>query len=100
MSSLEDVAKAAGKKLATGAASAAFGLAIFGAGAVALPAQPANAMTKAELNQLSYLQVKGTGLANRCADVSGDDVIRVSNKAGTQNRIVNMCIEPTQFASK
>jgi photosystem II oxygen-evolving enhancer protein 1 len=28
-----------------------------------------NALTKDELNSLSYLQVKGTGLANRCPEV-------------------------------
>ena len=33
-------------------------------------AQPAQAITKSELNELSYLQVKGTGLANRCPEVS------------------------------
>ena len=33
-------------------------------------AQPAQAITKSEINQLSYLQVKGTGLANRCPEVS------------------------------
>ena len=31
------------------------------------------AMSKADLQQLSYLQVKVTGLANRCSDVVGDD---------------------------
>merc|ERR1712194_106232 len=45
------------------------GAAIFGA---TLPAQ---AITKSELNQLSYLQVKGTGLANRCSEVIGEDTI-------------------------
>ena len=50
-------------------AAALAGVAIFGA---TLPAQ---AITKSELNQLSYLQVKGTGLANRCSEVIGEDTI-------------------------
>ena len=50
MSLKEDLGKAA--------VAAAFGLAV--------AAGPAQAITKSELNQLSYLQVKGTGLANRC----------------------------------
>jgi len=55
---------------------------------------PANAMTKAENAQLSYLQVKGTGLANRCADVTGED--RIQPTSG--QTIVEMCMEPTSFA--
>mmetsp|Transcript_12628 Transcript_12628/g.20398 ORF Transcript_12628/g.20398 Transcript_12628/m.20398 type:complete len:307 (-) Transcript_12628:282-1202(-) len=64
------------------------GVAIFGA---TLPAQ---AITKSELNQLSYLQVKGTGLANRCSEVIGEDTI--TPKAGS--RLGEMCIEPKAWA--
>merc|ERR1712194_856113 len=64
------------------------GAAIFGA---TLPAQ---AITKSELNQLSYLQVKGTGLANRCSEVIGEDTI--TPKSGA--RIAEMCIEPKAWA--
>jgi len=64
------------------------GAAIFGA---TLPAQ---AITKSELNQLSYLQVKGTGLANRCSEVVGEDTI--TPKSG--DRIAEMCIEPKAWA--
>merc|ERR1712194_262213 len=64
------------------------GAAIFGA---TLPAQ---AITKSELNQLSYLQVKGTGLANRCSEVIGEDTI--TPKSG--DRISEMCIEPKAWA--
>jgi len=48
------------------------------AGAIAIGAAvaPAQAITKSEINQLSYLQVKGTGLANRCAEVIGEDSIK------------------------
>jgi photosystem II oxygen-evolving enhancer protein 1 len=68
--------------------------ALAGAVAVGIAAAPAQAITKAEINELSYLQVKGTGLANRCAEVIGEDTI--TPKAGTQ--LTEMCIEPKAWA--
>lgn len=68
--------------------------AVVGALAFGLAQQPANAITKAELNQLSYLQVKGTGLANRCSEVIGEDTI--TPKSG--QKLVEMCIEPKAWA--
>uniref|UniRef100_A0A7S2HCN1 Oxygen-evolving enhancer protein 1 n=1 Tax=Helicotheca tamesis TaxID=374047 RepID=A0A7S2HCN1_9STRA len=65
-----------------------------GAVAVGVAAAPAQAITKQELNQLSYLQVKGTGLANRCPEVIGEDSI--TPKAGS--KLVDMCIEPKAWA--
>jgi photosystem II oxygen-evolving enhancer protein 1 len=50
--------------LANGAKIAAAGVLAFG-----LAAAPAMALTKSEINELSYLQVKGTGLANRCPEL-------------------------------
>lgn len=81
MSLKEDVAKA-GAVLAAGAL--AFGV----------MAPPAEAITKSELNQLSYLQVKGTGLANRCSEVVGEGSI--TPKGGA--KLVDMCIEPKAWA--
>ena len=69
-------------------------VALAGALAFGLVAAPANALTKSEINSLSYLQVKGTGLANRCAEVVGEDTI--TPKAG--QRLVEMCIEPKAWA--
>jgi len=69
-------------------------VALAGAIAVGIAAAPAQAITKAELNQLSYLQVKGTGLANRCPEVIGEDTI--SPKSG--QKLVDMCIEPKAWA--
>jgi photosystem II oxygen-evolving enhancer protein 1 len=69
-------------------------IALAGAIAAGIAAAPAQAITKAELNQLSYLQVKGTGLANRCPEVIGEDTI--TPKSG--QRIVDMCIEPKAWA--
>jgi photosystem II oxygen-evolving enhancer protein 1 len=65
-----------------------------GAVAVGIAAAPAQAITKAELNELSYLQVKGTGLANRCPEVVGEGTIIPKSGA----RLVDMCIEPKAWA--
>lgn len=74
------------KKAATGALAVFAGLSIF-------TAPPAQAITRDALDSLSYTQVKGTGLANRCPDVEGEDTISVSGNA----KIVDMCIEPKNF---
>lgn len=68
--------------------------AVAGAVAVGISAAPAEAITKSQLNELSYLQVKGTGLANRCPEVVGEDTI--TPKSG--QKLVEMCIEPKAFA--
>jgi photosystem II oxygen-evolving enhancer protein 1 len=68
--------------------------AVVGALAFGLTAQPAQAITKSQLNELSYLQVKGTGLANRCAEVIGEDTI--TPKTGA--KLTEMCIEPKAWA--
>jgi len=68
--------------------------ALVGAFAVGVAAAPAMAITRSELDQLSYLQVKGTGLANRCPEVIGEDSIQP--KSGS--KLVDMCIEPKAFA--
>jgi len=59
-----------------------------------ISAAPAQALTKNELNSLSYLQVKGTGLANRCAEVIGEGSI----KPTSGQKLVEMCIEPKAWA--
>jgi len=69
------------------------------AGALALgiattAAPPAEALTKSQIQQLSYLQVKGTGLANRCAEVIGEG--KIAPKTG--QKLVDMCIEPKAWA--
>jgi len=68
--------------------------ALAGAIAVGVAAAPAQALTKSQINELSYLQVKGTGLANRCAEVIGEDTIKPSAGA----KLVDMCIEPKAWA--
>lgn len=68
--------------------------AVVGALAFGLAQEPAQALTKSQLNELSYLQVKGTGLANRCSEVVGEDTIPVK----TGMKLVEMCIEPKAWA--
>lgn len=68
--------------------------AVAGALAFGLVASPAAALTKSQINELSYLQVKGTGLANRCPEVIGEDTI--TPKSGA--RLTEMCIEPKAWA--
>mmetsp|Transcript_23140 Transcript_23140/g.64344 ORF Transcript_23140/g.64344 Transcript_23140/m.64344 type:complete len:308 (-) Transcript_23140:227-1150(-) len=68
--------------------------AVVGALAFGLAQEPAQALTKSQLNELSYLQVKGTGLANRCSEVIGEDTI--TPKSG--QKLVDMCIEPKAWA--
>jgi photosystem II oxygen-evolving enhancer protein 1 len=69
-------------------------VALAGVVAFGLATAPANALTKSEVNELSYLQVKGTGLANRCPEVIGEGSI--TPKGGA--RLVDMCIEPKAWA--
>jgi len=68
--------------------------ALAGAVAVGIAASPAQALTKSQINELSYLQVKGTGLANRCPEVVGEGSI--APKSG--QKLVDMCIEPKAWA--
>jgi len=75
--------------LMTAGKAAIVGAAVFGA-----MAAPAQAITKAEINSLTYLQVKGTGLANRCAEVVGEDSIKPTNG----QKLREMCIEPKAWA--
>merc|ERR1719491_854652 len=69
-------------------------VALAGAVAIGISAAPAQALTRSEVDQLSYLQVKGTGLANRCAEVIGEGSIKPTKGA----RLVDMCIEPKAWA--
>jgi photosystem II oxygen-evolving enhancer protein 1 len=52
-------------------------------------------LTSDEIAQLSYVQVKGTGLANRCPAVKGTESATIPIKEG--GRITSMCIEPQTF---
>ena len=54
---------------------------------------PAFALTKAETLSLSYEQVKGSGLANRCPEVIGEQSISIGKKL----KVVDLCLEPTTW---
>lgn len=60
--------------------------------------QGAGAFTKDEIKNLTYLQVKGTGLANQCPIVKSD-TSDLSLGAG-KYRLEHLCLEPTQFTVK
>ncbi|CAM9176142.1 unnamed protein product, partial [Choristocarpus tenellus] len=73
------------KKVAAGAMTVFAGLSLMG--------EPSLAITRDTLDSLTYKQVKGTGLANRCPEVIGEGSISVGGGA----KIVDMCIEPKAF---
>mmetsp|Transcript_18821 Transcript_18821/g.32637 ORF Transcript_18821/g.32637 Transcript_18821/m.32637 type:complete len:328 (+) Transcript_18821:163-1146(+) len=56
----------------------------------------ADAFTREEFQQLSYEQVKGSGLANRCPEVeSSKGAIKIEK--GKKYKIVDLCLEPKSF---
>jgi len=74
--------------MASDAAAAVLAAGVSFAGPAVLSA---NAITSEVRNQLSYEQVKGTGLANRCNEVVGKDTISVP---GSGYSLVDLCLEP------
>jgi len=67
--------------------------------ATAFIAGAANALTVDEIQGLSYLQVKGSGLANACPSLAQGSSDLKNIKAGTYT-LENMCIEPTAIQVK
>lgn len=65
--------------------------------ASAIIATSASALTKDELSQLTYTQVKGTGIANTCSTIEGAGPIKLP--AGNY-KITKFCMEPTSFTVK
>ena len=65
---------------------------LFAAGAMNAPA---NALTKDQVTSLSYEQVKGSGLANRCPEIpgTGSQTIAINGKY----KLNQVCIEPTSW---
>jgi len=58
---------------------------------------PAQALTKSDVLSLSYEQVKGSGLANRCPSVSGDGKGEIRIDGGKKYKITELCLEPTTW---
>jgi len=69
------------------------------AAAVVLSAGAANALTFDELQGLTYLQVKGSGIANTCPVIEGGSTNLKDLKSGTY-KFDKFCIEPTSFTVK
>lgn len=55
---------------------------------------PAYALSKADVMSLSYSQVKGSGLANRCAEVTGEGSISLN---GRKLKVTDLCVEPKSW---
>ncbi|KAK9813240.1 hypothetical protein WJX72_011298 [[Myrmecia] bisecta] len=68
-------------------------------GATALVAGSANALTYDELQGLTYLQVKGSGIANTCPVIEGGSSNLKDLKPGNY-KINKFCMEPTSFTVK
>jgi len=64
-----------------------------------LIAGSANALTYDELQGLTYLQVKGTGVANTCSIIEGGPSDLKELKAGNY-KLEKFCMEPTSFTVK
>lgn len=67
--------------------------------ATALVAGSANALTFDELQGLTYLQVKGSGIANTCPVLESGTTNLSELKAGAY-KLEKFCIEPTSFTVK
>lgn len=61
--------------------------------------QAAQALTYDELQSLTYLQVKGSGIANTCPVIEGGSTNLRDLKPGTY-KMDKFCMEPTQFLVK
>lgn len=57
---------------------------------------PSAALTKSDIDQLTYSQVKGTGIANRCPEVEGSKG-SIKIDPSKSYKIVDLCLEPKTF---
>uniref|UniRef100_A0A061RYH5 Oxygen evolving protein of photosystem ii n=1 Tax=Tetraselmis sp. GSL018 TaxID=582737 RepID=A0A061RYH5_9CHLO len=87
VSNVFDNAKEAAGKLAAGLMASAV---------LAGGLQPAAAITYKELQGLTYLQVKGTGVASTCPVITGSSTT-ASDLAPGEYSVQNFCLEPTSF---
>ena len=64
--------------------------------AFSLGVQDASALTSQDVRSLTYGQIKGTGLANRCPEVGvSGEAIELTK--GTKYKITELCLEPKSF---
>lgn len=66
------------------------------AAAALISPNAASALTRADIEQLTYSQVKGSGLANRCPEVEGAKG-SIKLESGKSYKIVDLCLEPKTF---
>lgn len=83
-------AKDDSKKLANIAALAAV------TGTLMLPVA-ATALTRADIANLTYSQIKGTGMANHCPEVITGSKGAIKLDEGKQYKLVELCLEPKSF---
>ncbi len=63
-----------------------------------LALQPANALTTKDIEGLTYSQIKGTGIANRCPEASSTGKEQeITLDSGTKYKLVDFCLEPKSF---
>jgi photosystem II oxygen-evolving enhancer protein 1 len=82
----QDAARVGGVALGALAAAALVGTAV----------PSAQALTKSDIDQLTYSEVKGTGVANRCPEVVGGKGT-ITLDSGKQYRLADLCMEPKSF---
>lgn len=68
---------------------------VFAASSLQFAPTPAQAITRDEILSLSYAQVKGTGIANRCPEVIGEQTITL--QTGKKYKVVDICLEPKSW---
>ena len=70
------------------------------AAGLALPllfgAQAANSITSEQVRSLTYEEVKGTGLANRCPELTGSSG-ELTIDSARKFKIADLCLEPKSF---
>eukprot|EP00967_Tisochrysis_lutea_P029991 scaffold35163_cov30-Tisochrysis_lutea.AAC.2 len=65
--------------------------------AVGVQSASAGPFTREDLNSLTYLQIKGTGLANTCPIVQPSENGKTTIAVGAGAKIDEFCLEPTSF---
>mmetsp|Transcript_22137 Transcript_22137/g.89660 ORF Transcript_22137/g.89660 Transcript_22137/m.89660 type:complete len:265 (-) Transcript_22137:199-993(-) len=57
----------------------------------------ATALTRGDIQNLTYMQVKGTGTANRCPEVVASVKGNIKLDEGKVYKLVDLCLEPKSF---
>lgn len=86
--------KAAAKSGVARAVETGAGAALAAVFAATVATDSAHALSKSDYNSLTYDQIKGTGLANKCPSISGTGSINIGGKL---NKFDEMCLEPQEF---